>query len=120
MDTSCKTILLKNEGKAGDMVHLVKCTNIRKGQSLITQNPCENPGTVACSYNPRTVEVERERSMELMPSQLNAINEVQANERPCLHIQGKWHQRKNSQNCPLASTHTHTTCVHIPTYLGAT
>lgn len=113
MGKLCKTILFKSEGRPGNVVQLVKYTN-RKGLSLITQNPCEKPAIVACTYSLSTVEVERERSLGFMANQLNAINEFQANERPCLHIQDKWHIKKNIQKFPLASTHIHT---HVLTYL---
>lgn len=52
--------------------------------------------------------------MGLTASQLNVISEFQANERPCLCKQGKWHRRKNSQNFPLAFTHILT---HVLTYM---
>lgn len=109
-----KQYSLKIKGRAGDMVHLVKWTNMRKCLGLITQNPCKKKKQAQWHIHVIPVEVERERSMGLTASQLNVISEFQANERPCLCKQGKWHQRKNSQNCPLAFTDIHT---HVFTYM---
>lgn len=48
-----KQYSLKIKGRAGDMVQLVKWTNMRKCLGLITQNPCEKKkGTVAYTCNP--------------------------------------------------------------------